>query len=377
MKTVRRTAVALAALVSAAGCRDRDEPTAPQTAESTEAKASTNVAMSPAAIAAAGVVMVPVTRSTLTVQEEMPGTIEAPRDALVVVNTRAAGVLEALEVDVGDRVTAGQRLATVRSVELAKAQADYRRSVVAEQYAASTLERLKALYKDGLVSQRRVEGDQLAWNQSQLGVSEASEHVKILGGSLKDATGMISIVAPIAGGIAMRNANRGEAVAENAPLFTIVDASRLIVQLRAPGGVSVSPGTAVGFTVDGLPGQSFTATVKSASDIIDPETRRVLLRCTVENPERLLKPGMFVSAKVPRLGIDALTVPEQAVQVMEGGTAVFVAKGEGKFERRNVVLGTRAEGRVAVTSGLVAGEMVVAEGAFWVRTELQKSELEE
>jgi multidrug efflux pump subunit AcrA (membrane-fusion protein) len=103
----------------------------------------------------------------------------------------------------------------------------------------------------------------------------------------------------------------------------------------------------------------------------------LLLRCTVDNTERLLKPGMFVSARVPRPGITALTVPEQAVQTMGEGTAVFVAQGEGKFERRNVVLGERAEGRVTIASGLVAGEMVVVEGAFWVRTELQKSELEE
>lgn len=361
---------------SVAGCKTRTPPAEPA-AEAAEKKAPTTVTMSPAAILAAGVVTAPVVQGTITVRDEMPGTIEAPRDALVVVNTRAPGVVEALQVDVGDRVTAGQRLATVRSLELAKAQADYRRGVVAGQHAASTLKRTEELHSEGLLSQRRVEADRLASRESQLEVEESTEHIRILGGSLKDTTGTIAITSPIAGTIATRAANRGEAVAENAPLFTVVDVSKVVAQVRAPGGVHVEPGTETSFTVESLPGRSFAAIVKSASDVVDPETRRFFLRCSVANTDGVLKPGMFITAKVPRPGVRALTVPETAVQTMEGGTVVFVALDGGRFDRRSVVLGPRAEGQVAVESGLVAGEAIVVQGAFWVRTELQKSELEE
>ncbi|MFL5407519.1 MAG: efflux RND transporter periplasmic adaptor subunit, partial [Myxococcales bacterium] len=131
------------------------------------------------------------------------------------------------------------------------------------------------------------------------------------------------------------------------------------------------------FTADVLPGRIFAATVKSASDVLDPETRRFFIRCTLVNKDNLLKPGMFVTGKVPRPTVKAIVVPEAAVMDMEGGKSVFVARDGGQFERRVVVLGPRAEGQVAVQSGLKEHEAVVTKGAFWVRTQLQKSELEE
>jgi cobalt-zinc-cadmium efflux system membrane fusion protein len=335
------------------------------------------VTMSPEATSAAGIVTAPVVRSTLTVYDEMPGTIEAPSAALVIVNTPAPGVIESLNVDVGDSITAGKTLAIVRSSELARAQADYRRAVVSEQTASAALKRSQALESEGLISARRLETDRLQWRSAQLAVEEATQHIRILRGSLNDATGSIAIKSPIAGTVATRSANRGEAVAENEPLFKVVDVSRVVVQLRAPGGVPVQPGTEVTFTVEALPGRTFKATVKSASDVIDPETRRFFIRCSVVNPGNLLKPGMFVSAKVPRPEARALVVPETAVLEVEGGNAVFVASNGGQFERRLVVLGPRSEGQVAVESGLKENETVVTKGAFWVRTKLQKSELEE
>ncbi len=360
-----------------ASCNDRKARETPPTPEPAAAAAPGTVAMSPAAIAAAGVTTAPVVQSTIVVRDDLPGTIEAPRDALVVVNTRAAGVVESLGFDVGDSVQAGQRLATIRSLELAEAQAAHRRGLIADQYAASTLERSEALRSEGVISQRRLEADQLAARERRLALEEAAERVRILGGSLTNATGLTSITSPIAGVIATRTANRGEAVANNSPLYTVVDVSRVVVQLRALGGTRFAPGTKVRFTVEALPGRTFTAIVRSASDLLDPETRRYLIRCTVVNTGGLLKPGMFVTAQVPQPGVRALTVPETAIQMMKDGPAVFVARDGGRFERRAVVLGPRGDGQVAVEKGLADAEAVVIQGAFWVRTQLQKSELEE
>lgn len=373
------TAIGLAALaLAASGCGKKSAP-APEAgpAKSADKNAPATVTMSPEAIRAAGVVTAPAGESTLTVYDEMPGTIEAPSDALVIVNTPAAGVVQALEADVGDRVTAGRRLAAIRSPELAKAQADYRRSAVAEQNAAAAFKRSEALAGEGLLSTRRLEADRLQLRASQLAMEESAQHIRILGGSLKDATGGINVKSPIAGTIATRTANRGQAVAQNAPLFTVVDVSRVVVQLRAPGGVLVKPGTQVTFTVEVLPGRTFKATIKSASDVIDPETRRFFIRCSVVNGDGVLKPGMFVTGRVPRPKVTGIVVPETAILDMEGGKSVFVARDGGQFERRTVVLGPRAEGEVAVESGLKENEAIVVKGAFWVRTMLQKSELEE
>ena len=377
MITAKRLISSLAVLALVASCNDRKAEEKPPVAETAPPGAPTTVTMSAAAITAAGVATAPVVQSTIVVRDDLPGTIEAPRDALVIVNTRSAGVVESLGFDVGDRVQAGQRLATIRSLELAEAQAAHRRGLIADQYAASALERSEALRREGVISQRRLEADQLAARERRLALEEATERVRILGGSLTNATGLTSITSPIAGVIATRTANRGEAVANNSPLFTVVDVSRVVVQLRALGGTRVVPGTKVRFTVEALPGRTFAAIVRSTSDLIDPETRRFLVRCSVTNTGGILKPGMFVNAQVPQPGVRALTVPETAIQIMQGGPAVFVARDGGRFEHRAVVLGPRADGQVAVEKGLVDSEAVVVQGAFWVRTQLQKSELEE
>ena len=101
------------------------------------------------------------------------------------------------------------------------------------------------------------------------------------------------------------------------------------------------------------------------------------IRCTVDNADGVLKPGMFVTAELPQDSVTAITVPEGAVQDTADGVVVFVARDGGRFERRSVVLGLRTDGQVAVTKGLIAGDVIVVQGAFWVRTQLEKATLEE
>ena len=374
-----RVSLVLLALGSACKARaPREEPAEPvATTGSSGSGEPAVVAMTPAALKAAGVVIAPVTQSTLVVRAEMPGTIEAPRDALVIVNTRAAGVVDSLALDVGDRVKAGQQLATIRSLDLAAAQADYRRLALADQFAAKALERTESMRKAGVVSERRVEVDRLEASQRHLEMQEAAGRIRLLGGSVKGTDGTTVISSPISGAVASRAVNRGEAVAVNGPLFTVVDIARVLVELRAPGGTKVEPGTKVEFKVEAIPDRNFTAVVKSASDLLDPVTRRFAIRCSVDNADGVLKPGMFVTAALPQDSVIAITVPEGAVQDTADGAVVFVARDGGRFERRSVVLGLRTDGQVAVTKGLRAGDSIVVQGAFWVRTQLEKSTLEE
>ena len=364
-------------LAIAAGCNNSKPTEAKPALEAVEVKDPTTVTMTQAEIAAAGVKTESIAMTSIVVSDDLPGTIEAQSDALVIVNARAAGVVESLALDVGDHVKAGQKLATIRSLALADAQAAYRRAAEGSKYAATALERSENLKREGVISQRRLEADQLEARQKKLALEEASGRIRILGGDSNDVSGVTAITSPIGGVIAARKANRGESVAENSPLFTVVDVSRIVVQLRAMGGTQVVPGTQLTFSVETLPARSFTAVVKSSSDLIDSETRRFFIRCTVENPDGVLKPGMFVTGHVPQPAVQALTLPEAAIQTMDGKPTVFVARPAGKFERRAVVLGARADGKVAIDKGVAAGESVVVQGAFFVRTQLQKSELEE
>jgi multidrug efflux pump subunit AcrA (membrane-fusion protein) len=101
--------------------------------------------------------------------------------------------------------------------------------------------------------------------------------------------------------------------------------------------------------------------------VVDPQSRTVKVRVEVRNPEQRLKPEMF--ARVALRGASAapaLAVPAQAVLTDGSASAVMVALGEGRFERRTIEAGPERDGRVRVLSGLARGEHVVVDGAIYL-----------
>jgi cobalt-zinc-cadmium efflux system membrane fusion protein len=127
----------------------------------------------------------------------------------------------------------------------------------------------------------------------------------------------------------------------------------------------------VRFRVESYPGRAFEARVFYLGNMVDAKTRTVDMRAIVDNPDRILKPGMFVELELPTQGIPGvLQVPASAIQTHEKSTFVFVQKGEGLFERRDVRVGRAGNGVVEITAGVKEGEPVVVEGAFALKSEM-------
>jgi multidrug efflux pump subunit AcrA (membrane-fusion protein) len=107
--------------------------------------------------------------------------------------------------------------------------------------------------------------------------------------------------------------------------------------------------------------------------VVDPATRTVKVRIEVSNPDLQLKPEMF--ARVTLAGAAsagaALTVPSEALLSDPGGSAVIVALGGNRFEKRTVESGAEQDGRVRVLSGLRSGERVVVDGAIYLRSAIE------
>jgi cobalt-zinc-cadmium efflux system membrane fusion protein len=105
----------------------------------------------------------------------------------------------------------------------------------------------------------------------------------------------------------------------------------------------------------------------------------VRVRATVRNPEEKLRPGMFVKAHVdvPQSyeGETVLAVPQSALQTLEGRTTLFVQQGEGVFGRRVVETGHTFEGFTEVYKGIAAGDVVVTEGSFVLKSEFARATL--
>jgi len=115
----------------------------------------------------------------------------------------------------------------------------------------------------------------------------------------------------------------------------------------------------------------FKAKIFYTGNIISEKTRTADLRAIVENPDRVLKPGMFVEIELPgTVAANVVQVPRTAVVEGQGDTFVFVQKGNGLFERRDVKTGRSAGDSVEILSGLKEGELVVIAGAFAIKSEL-------
>jgi cobalt-zinc-cadmium efflux system membrane fusion protein len=159
--------------------------------------------------------------------------------------------------------------------------------------------------------------------------------------------------------------------------FRVADLSALWLTVHAfeRDAVRVRTGTTAKVAFSALPGQEFTGTVSLVGGQVSTESRTVDVRIDVRNRGRLLRPGMAASASLPistsRNAI--LAVPVAAVQRVGESWCVFLPKSAGLFEIRKVGRGRDLWGEVEVLSGVRAGETIVVDGAFLLKSQAEKS----
>ena len=132
--------------------------------------------------------------------------------------------------------------------------------------------------------------------------------------------------------------------------------------------------------VPSAPADTFDARVDAVGAGLDPDTRTLSVRAIVPNATGRLKASMLATVLVEGAATTtAALVPEEAVQMVDSQSSVFIAtpdaKGGARFTRRSVTIGSRGGGKIAVTSGLAAGDVIVTHGAFAVRAQLEKGSM--
>lgn len=192
---------------------------------------------------------------------------------------------------------------------------------------------------------------------------------------LERAPASIPFLAPTSGHVTERRVYLGDTIAPGDPILRIASNARMWLDARVfernlPG---IRVGLAGRARFDAVPGRVFDATVAFVHPHLDMETRTALVRLDVDNADAVLREGMYAAVDLaldlPAAG-DALVVPREAVIDTGLRRVVFVARGEGRFEPRDVELGPRGDGGlVSVQSGLASGEMVVVSGQFLLDAE--------
>ncbi len=323
----------------------------------------------------------------LPVEKEMPGEVRANEDRYAHVTPRVPGVVRSVRAGVGSYVRAGETMAVVDSRELADLKADYLAAVERQELARSSFEREERLFRQEITSEADYLEARRELADARIRTRSARQKLVALGFSdtyIEDLPqeGERSLVAypltaPISGRVVEKHIVPGEAIEADTDAFEIADLSVVWVDLsvyQRDLGI-VREGQEV--VIDGGPGGVRTrGTISYVRPIVGEETRTAIARAVVPNPDGLLRPGQFVTGLIAVDEAEVeVAVPVTAVIDVEGTPSVFVQTDEG-FEARPVEVGDRTAARVAITSGLRAGERYVAAGAFALKAELGKSEME-
>lgn len=345
-------------------------------------------------VTTAGVVEEPITRFI-----RVSGTLTAQEDAEVA--AEVAGRVIATPVERGSRVSANDSLIRLVAAEgeaqAIEAQAnaaqiearlgmangapfavdtvpEVANAAAALQLARTEFERARMLHKQQLLSQ--AEFDQrsaqteaterqydMARNtaaQQYQSLLAARARVTLAQKALSDTT----VRAPFAGVVGERFVSVGDYVTRGTKVATVMRVDPLRVELTVPEQfVSVvAAGRAVTFEVDAYPGETFVGQVRFVSPSVAAATRALTLEAIVPNGNHRLKPGFFATAQIEQANrLPGLLVPATAVRTVSGTARVFVVNGD-RVEERVVMVGQAVGDRVEVTSGVTAGERVVASG---------------
>ncbi len=315
----------------------------------------------------------PVAVETVRVEERaiprtvvLTGTLAANREAEVA--SDAAGRVVATFVERGDEVRAGAPLARLdaRAAALGSAEASATAAGLRAQDDNAKLEcdRAERLYAENAIS--RAERDRVAASCAVASHSLSAAYARA--GLAQKGVSDSLIRAPFAGVVVDRGIELGEYVAPGRSVATIVEISRLRLELAVPEAATaaVGAGGTVTFEVAAHPGREFSGAIARLSPKLRAQSRDQLVEVEVDNASGALRPGMFAVARLVTGEERLPTIPATAITGRAPAERAFVVE-NGRVEERVISTGTRRDGRAAVKKGLRAGEVVVDKPGDGVR----------
>ena len=301
---------------------------------------------------------VPVTAQTL-VPQTWSDTIEALGTAKanesITLTAKIAETVRRVNFSDGHQVDAGDVLVELTSSQQAAQLADAQATA---KDAQRQFDRQQDLVKQGTVSKALFDTSTAARDSSQAKVAA-------IRAQLADRV----ITAPFAGVLGLRQVSPGTLVQPGTAITTLDDIHviKLDFAVSETELAALKPGLAVKARAPAYPQQVFEGRIESLDSRVDPATRALTVRALVANPDALLKPGMLLNVELYTRSRETLTVPELALVPVGSKQFVYRIDADGIAQQVEVSIGSRREGKVEVTSGLVAGERVVVEGTVSLR----------
>ena len=270
--------------------------------------------------------------------------------------------LDAVLVNVGDVVKAGQVLAhfspeTVQA-DVAQARASLLEAQAVAAEATDNAERARSLQATGALSQQQIQQFTTAGQTTQARVAVARALLQAQELRLQHT----QVRAPDSGVISARTATVGAVLGTGTELFRMVRKGRLEwrAEVTATELARIQPGAKARIT--GASGTTIEGTVRMVAPTVDPQTRNALVYVDLP-PTPDFRAGMFARGEFALGSSDALTIPQEALVVRDGFAYVFVVGPQQRVQQRKVQTGRRIADRVEILSGLEADMSVAVRGA--------------
>jgi len=318
-----------------------------------------------------------------TIQSEITVVGNLIGKTTVSVASRAAGRVESVTVQLGDRVSRGQRLAKIEDFDI---QEQVKQAEAAQQVAEATIrqreadlklaqtnaERSRSLYERQLLPKQTLDDNEARYQSAVASVDLAraqNSQSKARLDELRINLGNTVISSPVTGFVSKRSVDPGAFVSQNVSVVDVVDISivRLVANVVEKDLKELQTGNTTRVEVDAFPGEVFTGRIARVSPVLDPATRTAPIEIEIPNGAARLKPGMYARVSVTTsTKKQALVVPANAVADLGGRRGVFTPLNESAVFRA-LDLGTEQGNVVEVLGGLNDGDTVITTGSSALR----------
>lgn len=328
----------------------------------------------------------PVAQAEVPTEEvTAPGKVEANPNRTSHVSLPVPGRIISVAVRIGDFVREGQPLLTVESPDVDTALSTHLQAMAGVTQAKSAvtkaqadLDRTRDLFAHDAVAHKEVINAEAVLTQSKAGLEQAEASVEqsrrrldILGVQPGKFGQRMSIHAPISGKVLEMDIVPGEYRNDvSQSVMTIADLSTVWITADVPESSIrlVKGGEPVRIELAAYPGDAFTGKVKQIADLVDPQTRTVKVRAEMLNRDGRLRPEMFGRIRLTGAMGSKPVIPATAVVEGEGQNIVWRELATGKFQKTPITLGERAGDKIAVLTGLKAGERIVVDGVMLLQS---------
>lgn len=315
------------------------------------------------------------------------GRIDFDEARVARIGATVTGRVTELHAALGDAVRPGDTLAMLHSTELGNAQLAYLKAKAQAELLTRGVERARLLLSADVIGAAELQKRENELSVARAEQRAAADQLRVLGVTPKTMeraaesggiNSISSVVATLAGTVVERKVAKGQVVQPTDALFTVADLSRVWVIAQVPESeiAHVSAGQKVEIEVPALGNETVVGRLIHVGDVVNPDTRTVMVRTEIDNTDRKLKPAMLATMLIMARPVERLVVPAAAVVREDNADHVFVASGAESFRLTRVKLGPEHDGQRAVLSGLTEGARVVAEGAFHLNNERKRKELE-